>query len=83
MVGSSAPVELVTLTVTSSSTELNPSSRAWTVTRYSLSRLESTGFSKSGTLAKVNTPVSLISKSSSSVPETDQVIVSRSGSVAW
>ena len=38
--------------------------------------------SKSGDDAKVNTPAVLILKSSSSVPDTDQVIVSSSGSVA-
>ena len=83
MVGSSVPVEFATLTVTSSLSKLNPSSRAWTVTRYSLSPLASAGFSKSGTSAKVNTPVTLISKSPPSVPDTDQVIVLPSGSAAW
>ena len=73
----------VTVTTTSREEELNPLSRAWTVTRYSLlSRPDPKGDSKSGGLAKVRAPVSLIVKSLLSAPKVDHTMVSRSGSEA-
>ena len=73
----------VTVTVTSSVPELKLSSRACTVTRYwLLSEPDPWGDSKFGGLAKASTPVSLMAKSSSSVPDSDQVMADRSGSVA-
>jgi len=76
-----ASFTFVTVTVTSRVALVFPSD-ASTVTEYTLFVFESTGDSKFGDDAKLNTPLVLIPKSAASVPDKDHVIVSLSGSVA-
>ena len=72
---------LVTVTVTACMTLSVVPSLASTVTMYTLSVSMSAGASKFGDSLKVSIPSSLISKSSASSPDSDQVTVTPSGSV--
>ena len=75
-------MRLTTVIVTSKKARLKSSSRASTVTRYSLFPSESSGFSKSGGLAKERAPVSLMVKSLPSAPEVDHSMLAPSESEA-